>query len=266
MKKSIHTLFIFCCFQILSAQDFTFKDSLILETQDTISDFSVDDFNNIYYIRNFSELNKIDFRTGIKKSFSNQSALENLNTQNVLQITVKSSLFSLLILDNQLNLFQDAIRFPIENNFSPTLVALVDNNYLWGYDPVLQRLILWNYQENKVFRQSVILSEKTGDEFYSDLFYKRDKIYLIGTNKILVFDEFANLKEVIPFQEFNQIEIGDEFIYYNREKQLYRMNLRSKETSEVKLNVSVDYFSTNSRHLFVLDDKVVYIYDSQIKS
>src|SRR5690606_14274108 len=120
------------------------------ETRDSITDFSADDFNNIYYIRNFSELNKIDFRTKRKKSFSNQTLLENLNSQNVLQITVKSAFFNLLVLDNHLNLVQDKITFPIERNFSPTLTDLVDNNYLWGYDPVLQRLVLWNYQEKKI--------------------------------------------------------------------------------------------------------------------
>lgn len=265
MKNLLESLLLLLLFQFGFAQDHILKDSLSIETKDTITDFSVDDFNHIYYIRNFSELNKIDFKTKEKKSFSNQSVLENLNTQNSLQITVKSSLFSLLILDNHLNLIQDPIRFPIENNFTPTLVALVDNNYLWGYDPVLQRLILWNYQENKIWKQSVILSEKAGDEFYSDLIYKKDKIYLVGTQKILVFDDYANLKEVIPFQEFSQIEIGDEFMYFTKNKQLYKMNLRSKEQSEVKINIPADYFSTNSRHLFVLHNKVVYIYDSQIK-
>lgn len=264
LKNFFKILILLFSFQALSAQQLTVRDSIKIETKDTITDFSVDDFNNVYYIRNFSELNKIDSKTKTLKSFSNQSVLENLNTQNSLQITVKSSLFSLIILDNQLNLFRDAIRFPIENNFSPTLLTLVDINYLWGYDPVLQRLILWNYQENKVLRQSVILSEKAGDEFFSDLIFKRDKIYLIGTQKILVFDDYANLKEVIPFQEFEQIEIGEEFLFYTKEKQLYRMHLRTKEISQVKLNSPVDYFSTNSRHLFVLNDKVVYLYDSQI--
>ena len=263
MKKLLF-LFSAIIFELVPAQDWIVQDSTVLETRDTITDFSADDFNNIYYIRNFSELVKIDSKK-TKKSFSNQSVLENLNTQNVLQITVKSSLFSLLILDNQLNLFQDAIRFPVENNFFPTLTALVDNNYLWGYDPVLQRLILWNYREKKIFRQSVILSEKAGDEFYSDLIYKKDKIYLAGKQKILIFDEFANLKEVIPFQEFDRIEITSESIYFTHKKQLYKMNLRTHEISEIRLNIPVDYFSTNSRHLFVLNDKVVYIYDSQIK-
>lgn len=265
MKNFIITFILCFSFQSLAAQEFIVKDSIKTESKDTITDFSVDDFGNVYYIRNFSELNKIDARTQIKKSFSNQTALENLNTQNVLQITIKSNLFSLIILDNQLNPVQDAIRFPIENNFSPTLVTLVDNNFLWGYDPVLQRLILWNYQQNKILRQSVILSEKAGDEFYSDLIFKRDKIYLIGATKILVFDDYANLTEVIPFQKFDQVEIGDEFIYFTKEKELYRMHLSSKETFKINLKTPVDYFSTNTRHLFVLKDKVVYLYESQIK-
>lgn len=265
MKNLLFTFILIFGIQHLIAQEFTLKDSIPIASKDTITDFAVDNFKNIYYIRNFSELNKIDSKTRSKKSFSNQSVLENLNTQNPLHITVKSSLFSLIILDNQLNLYRDAIRFPIENNFSPTLVALVDNNYLWGYDPVLQRLILWNYQENKIWKQSVILSEKAGDEFYAELIYKKDKIYLIGTQKILVFDDYANLKEVIPFGNFDQIEIGEQYIYFTQNKKLKRLNLSTKEISEINLNHSVDYFSINAQQVFVLNGKVVYLYDSQIK-
>src|SRR5690606_41754763 len=62
---------------------------------------------------------------------------------------VQTCALPILVLDNQLNKVQDRIEFPIETNFSPTLIALVDNNYLWGYDPVLQRLVLWNYRDKK---------------------------------------------------------------------------------------------------------------------
>src|SRR5690606_30139439 len=126
---------------------------------------------SMYYIRNFSELNKIDYRTQKRESFSNQSILEDLNTQNVLQISLKSGIFNLVVLDNQLNLVHDPIQFPIDGSFMPTLTALVDNSYLWGYDPVLQRLVLWNYRDRKTIRQSVILNEKTGDDYFSDLIY-----------------------------------------------------------------------------------------------
>src|SRR5690606_18924065 len=105
---------------------------------------------------------------------------------------VQTCALPILVLDNQLNKVQDPIEFPIETNFSPTLIALVDNNYLWGYDPVLQRLVLWSYSDKKAIRQSVILSEKTGDEFYSDLIYQDNKIFLAGYHKILGFDEYAN--------------------------------------------------------------------------
>ncbi len=249
-------------FSFLNAQSWEKVDSVFIETHDSITDFDCDDFNNLYFISNFSELNKIDFRTKQKKSFSNQAPLENLNTQNILQITVKSGLFNLLVLDNQLNLVQDKIKFPIESNFSPTLTALVDNNYLWGYDPVLQRLVLWNYRENKIFRQSVILSDKTGDEFYADLVYNESKIYLIGYKKILVFDEFANLEKVIPSFEFNQIYIKNRKIYYSENRKVKSYDLTTHETEELNL-VPAYYFSINNRYLFVLNGKVVYIYESE---
>lgn len=262
MKVLFFLCWFFSLFSFMNAQEWKIADSIRLESKDTITDFSVDDFNNLYYIRNFSELNKLDSRTKQKKSFSNQTPLENLNTQNVLQVTVKSALFNLLVLDNQLNLVQDKIRFPVESNFSPTLTALVDNNYLWGYDPVLQRLVLWNYQEKKVFRQSVILSEKTGDEFYAELIYNENSIYLTGYKKILVFDEFANLEKVIPSFEFDQIYIKNGKIYYSDDRKIKSYDISTHETKELNL-MPADYFSINNRYLFVLNGKVVYLYESQ---
>lgn len=260
MKFKISGLFLFC-FSFLFSQTLEIIDSLKLESRDSITDFGTDDFNNIYFIRNFNELNKIELRTGERKTFSNHTVLEDLNTQNILQITLKSGFFKLLVLDNQLNKVQDEIEFPVETNFSPTLTALVDNNYLWGYDPVLQRLVLWNYRDKKAMRQSVILSEKTGDEFYSELIYHQNKIYLIGFKKILKFDEYANLETVIPFREFDQIYLQENKIYYSFENQLFKLDLKTQNMSEIDLNKRFDYFSINNRYLFVLKGKVVYIYD-----
>ena len=263
MKKAIGIGLIFLSVSLSFGQRLQLVDSISIESHDSITDFEADDFHNVYYIRNFTELNKIDFQTRKRKTYSNQTVLENLNTQNILQITLKSALFNLLVLDNQLNQVQDLIEFPIETNFSPTISALVDNNFLWGYDPVLQRLVLWNYRDKKAIRQSVILTEKTGDEFYSDLIYHQNKIYLIGFTKILRFDEYANLETVIPFQEFEQIYIQNDAFYFSHKKKLFRLNLNSKEKEEIQVPQSFDYFSVNSRFLFVLKGRVVYLYEFQ---
>ena len=262
MKSFLPFIFILLGLQITTGQSLNLVDSIVIESRDSITDFGVDDFNNIYYIRNFSELNKIEFSTKKRKTYSNQTILEDLNTQNVLQITLKSGFFKILVLDNQLNIVQDEIEFPMETNFAPTLTAMVDNNYLWGYDPVLQRLVLWNYRDKKAMRQSVILTEKTGDEFYSELIYHQNKIYLVGFKKILRFDEYANLEGVVPFGEFEQIYFKEHFVYYTFENHLFKLNLKSLEQSEIALNRELDYFSLNNRYLFVLKGKVVYIYES----
>ena len=180
-----------------------------------ITDFGADDFHSVYYILNSTELNKLDLKTAKKSNFTNHTVLEDLNTQNVLQISLKSGFFNLLLLDNQLNLLQDPIALFEDSNFSPTLTAVVDTNYLWGYDPVIQRLILWNFRERNIYRQSVILTDKATDGYFSDLIYDKGKVYLIGINKILEFDEYANLNRFIAINsEFEQIQIRDQSVYY----------------------------------------------------
>jgi hypothetical protein len=255
-------LFLFCL-PILWGQNWVKVDSIKIEANDTITDFSVDDFHNVYFIRNFSELNKFDFRTKKWKTFSNQQIIENLNTQNVLQITLRSGFFNLVVLDNQLNPVQDPIQFPIETNFSPTLTALVDNNFLWGYDPVMQRLVLWNYREKRAIRQSVILSEKTGDEFYSELIYHQNKIYLIGYHKCLIFDEYANLVSVVPFEKFDQLNYTGSKIYFTKDKNLYQFDLKNQTKELISVPSTIEYFAINNTYLFVLTDKVVYLYKFQ---
>lgn len=260
MKKLILFFFYLIFSNFSQAQTFELKDSIFLEFNHEITDFQTDDFNSIYYIRNFSELNKIDFKTQKRITYSNQTILENLNTQNILQITLNSGIFNILVLDNHLNLVQDPIQFPLDGSFLPTLTALVDNNYLWGFDPTLQRLVLWNYQEKKIHRQSVILSEKTEDSYFLDLIYASQNIYLLGSTKILQFDEFANLKSIIPFQKYDQLSQSGDFIYFSSDNNLFCLNLNSKEIISIPEIHDFDYFAVNKNFLFVLKNKVVYIY------
>lgn len=246
----------------LFGQQWELKDSIVISIKDSITDFGSDDFNNIYFIRTFSQLNKLNLNGKQLRTFSNQSVLENLNTDNILRITLKSDFFSLLILDNELNLMMSPIGFPEEGRFMPMLIAVVDNNYLWGYDPVMQRLVLWNYREKRIIRQSVILNE-TGDEFYKDLIYYKNKIYLIGPEKILRFDEFAQLERASSFREFSQIQISGNDIYFSHQGELMTFNQESGLSTGVEIPGGFDYFSLNSHYLFVLKGKVVYIYKPQ---
>src|SRR5690554_1580742 len=171
MKSFLRILICVVVLDFGLAQELVTVDSIRLETDGQITDFGTDDFNNIYFIKNSTELNKIDFKTREIKRFSNRNILENLNTQNMLQLTLTSGFFNLLILDNQLNPIQDPIDLNSNSDFSPTLTALVDNNYIWGYDQALQRLVLWNYRENKIMRQSTILNDRNSSEFFSELVY-----------------------------------------------------------------------------------------------
>lgn len=266
MIKLISQIFVlFFSFQLAHAQSWKLVDSIQINDTDKITDFGVDDLNNIYYITNYSELNKINLKTKKKElsSFSNRTILENLNTQNVLQITLKSGIFNLVILDNQLNPIQDKIEFPFEANFTPTLTALVDNNYLWGYDPLTERLVLWNYQENKIRQQSVILGGKVNDGYYGKLIYQNNKIYLLGSEKILIFDEFANLEKVIPFQTYDQIILKNSMFYFSKNDKIFQFDLNNQQTTEIEIETSFDYFSINHLFLFVLKDKLIYIYQHQ---
>lgn len=263
MKNHFWILIFVLVFNSGFGQELIPIDSIRLEADGEITDFGTDDFNNIYFIRNSTELNKIEFQTKKRKSFSNRNILEELNTQNILQLSLKSGFFNLLILDNQLNPVQDPIPLNSSTDFSPTLTAPVDNNFLWGYDPVVQRLLLWNYREKKIVRQSMILNDRDAAEFFTKLIYYSNKIYLAGNGKILKFDEFANLEKVIPIDEYDQLYVIENYIFYSKEGEIYRLDQKTNLSEKIAETDGFDFFSLNKSYLFVLKDKVVYLYDSQ---
>lgn len=260
MKCILSVLLVFLSSSFSIAQQWILVDSIQLNHNDLITDFDSDDFNNLYYVKNYSELIKIDANTQKKARFSNRNVLEQLNVQNILQITLRSGIFNLLILDNQLNLVQDPIRFPIEGNFTPTLTALVDNNFLWGFDPVLQKLVLWNYQEHQITRQSTLLSEKTQNGYFSHLFYHNNRVYLVSADRILQFDEYAVLEKMYALPKFDQIILRNNAFYYSSEGHLYEFTLIDQSTNAIDLGRSFDFFSINSPYLFGLNAGVIYIY------
>jgi len=263
MKNLFGILILVLAFNFGFGQKLIPVDSIQIDADGEITDFGTDDFNNIYFIRNSIELNKINFQTKKRKSFSNRNILEELNTQNILQLSLKSGFFNLLILDNQLNPVQDPISLNSNTDFSPTLTAAVDNNFLWGYDPVLQRLLLWNYREKKIVRQSMILNDSNAAEFFTKLIYYSNKIFLAGNGRILKFDEFANLEKVIPIDEYEQLLVIENYIFYSKDGEIYSLNQKTNKSEKIVQTDGFDFFSLNKSYLFVLKDKVVYLYDSQ---
>src|SRR5690625_1017757 len=101
MKSYFILFYTIMAFGFCLAQKLIPVDTIALNINGKITDFGADDFHSVYYILNSTELNKLDLKTAKKSNFTNHTVLEDLNTQNVLQISLKSGFFNLLLLDNQ---------------------------------------------------------------------------------------------------------------------------------------------------------------------
>src|SRR5690625_6888302 len=116
MKSYFILFYTTLAFGFCLAQKLTPIDTIALNINGKITDFGADDFHSVYYILNSTELNKLDLKTAKKSNFTNHTVLEDLNTQKVLQISLKSGFLNLLLLNIQLNLLQDPIAlFEISN-------------------------------------------------------------------------------------------------------------------------------------------------------
>ncbi len=237
------------------------KDSVVYLFKDSISDFSVDSFNQPYFVINDEYLYSIKDKNPLPFSHSNRLQIQNLNTKNPFLINYTTSLYQLYFLDNELNPTKSAISLISTKTFDPNLIAVVDNNWLWGYDRITQKLVLWDYTYQKVLQETVQIQPKDSSETFTDLMYDNGKLYLISNERILRFNRFGQLTRTYPFKEHHQVKWYKNYVLFSQNNKLFAQNLNDNTITPLPLKSAVDFFDLNGNTLFVLHKKVVYIYD-----
>ncbi len=124
--------------------------------------------------------------------------------------------------------------------------------------------MLWDYSYQKVLQETVQIQPQNEEEKFKDLQYTNGKLYLITNQRILRFNRFGQLTKNIPFKEHNQVEITKDQIIFSQNKKLFRQSIKDNTVKEIPIKQAVDFFAFNGNSLFVLDKKVMYIYDSEL--
>jgi len=247
--------FIFC-------QNYSLKDSIVLNQSTEINSIFLDKSNSIYFTNeNNTKLSKIESKTDKIKHSAFYSSISDLNLTNSLFVNFFNKNFNRVhFLDE--NLFETQSYFTFYSNID---AVFVKNNFeLIAYQQETNQLKFIDYRRNPYQIIKKIELEKTFDSyevnyFLNELFFiqqlKNDFIItsvLNFTTKSLVLNEL-NFKTII---------LNQNILYYSANDGIYSINLNDLNTKEKLLSIKkISNFSINSKEIIVHKNNVIYIYE-----
>lgn len=209
----------------LCAQNFTVE---LLETQPvSIADrYHVDQFGNFYRLLDDQVL-KLNEQGKEVAAYSSPvlGAVSQLVVVNPLNPLLFYKDFNQLrVLDNRLN---EVRRVDLlEAGFvDPTLVAQSEDNQIWIYDQVMDRVVRYRLSENRVVTQSLNLTQITGREGRPEaMFCSYNRVLLwIPEVGMLVFDAQGSYKKTLDTKGFLHFALFNDHLIMFGESSLLRL-------------------------------------------
>ena len=236
VQKILFSLFLFCTFHVVSAQDLGINPTLISQYKNTADEFlGYDSFGYSYQITN-NVFSKIKGKEIFEYKNVSLGKITKVDLQNPLKIVLFYEDFnSVVLLDNQLNKMTE-INF--SQNAAPIMVNAIGmstQNQLWIYNTLNQQIGLFDYLKNEYKTVSIPLTEPI--KYYQtdfNTFYWIDK-----KNNGYSCDIFGKITSLGPIEDFDKIVIISPSQYlFSKNRLLYfkGINKLSPEViSEIKI-------------------------------
>ena len=222
----------------------------------------VDDFENIYYIKN----NVIYKKTPLKTyTYSNTQfgGISFIDIKNPLKILLFYSDFNTaIILDNKLNELTSPINFTSES-FSKNIsfATVSSNNNLWLFSSDDNILRLWNYQTKKIQFASQPMSfyVKNFETLQQRSTYKN--CWLFGVNMMLKFNEYGTFSGSFKIEKFDGVHFSENILIFSNNNRLiiYESEL---ESLPIKLNqeILIKSFYFNKNQIYIFDGLKIFVF------
>jgi len=260
MRFSINffSLFFILYFTSIKAQfNFQLKDSVALPQSNNYQ-LKINSKSEIFIIQNYSQLIKIN-RDLSSYYYSQNKIISHFDGHLSLKNAVIYNHQELQFLDDKLNPIQNPINLN-QYQIYPSAISIIDNQLLWYFDPIEQRLIQWNYQTKETINKSGILFFKPEDSTIEELYTYKNRIFLKSQNWIYEYDFFGNFKSEIAIPKNEKHSFSSSYIYLLNQNMLTEINLMNHEISSTDNFFYGKDFIMDDDQLFVIKDNLMYIY------
>ncbi len=221
----------------------------------------VDDFKNIYYIKNNTLHKKTNNRI-FTYTNTQLGEITSVDIKNPLKIILFYKNFNtVLIVDNNLNELTTPINFN-NTSFSKNafLVNSSSNNNLWIYSLDDDTLQLYNYQNHKIQFTTQVLSSYQADFKIKNLLSTYKKCWLIGKNNILHFNEYGTFIENIKLTGFSDATFFKNTLIYLKDNNLYLYYDEVSLPILLKDKISIQSFYVNKNDMYIFDGTTIHRY------
>lgn len=256
VQKLVYFLFLFCTFNILTAQEASISTTFISHYKNEAEQFlGYDSFGYSYQITN-NVFSKIKGKEIFEYKNVSLGKITKVDLQNPLKIVLFYEDFnSVVLLDNQLNKMTE-INF--SQNSTPIVVAgigMSTQNQLWIYNTLNQQIGLFDYLKNEYKTVSIPLTEPI--KYYQtdfNTFYWIDK-----NNNWFSCDIFGKITSLGKIQDFDKIEIINTAQYIISKDSLLYFKGINKANPEVISEIKILEKTFNN---FYYKDQILSIFTS----
>lgn len=226
--------------------------------------FTVDQFGN-YYLVIDDQVVKYNPKGKLLYSYSDPlyGAISNIDALIAMNpLLFYNDVNQLRVLDNRLNETQQ-INLLEAGFIDPLLVAYSDENNIWIYDQVKDKLVRYNLSFKKTNRQSLVISQISENENRpSALFSSFDRVLLnVPGTGIMVFDAQASFIKTLPTTENQAIGFDNELLVQLSEKG--SLKLTNIKTGKATVHLLPE---KNVRALFLEGNKLYLLLKAEIKT
>lgn len=218
--------------------------------------FKVDQFGNLYLVRG-DELTKLDERGSELYSYSNPllGEIYQVDVFNPLKPYVFfKNAAQFAVLDNRLN-ENEQLNLLDYGFLDVQFISFSDQENMWLYDQVQDKLFRFNITERKITNQSLNLTQLLGKENEpANMLSTVENIYVnVPGEGVMVFDATGAYKKLLPLTALEDFDVKGSTLFGLKEGKLFLYDLQNAELLPVlfpQKDLTSLCFSGNRLYLF----------------
>ncbi len=205
-----------------------------------VENFTADQFGNLYIVKN-DILHKLNPQGKELFAYSNPilGEIKHIDALNALNpLLFYQDVYQVIILDNRLNQSSQTA-FADYGFLDVRLVAYSDQENIWFYDQVTDKLYRFNIKINKITAQTLNITQIAGKEDQPEILISTiENIYLyLPDTGILVFDPVGAYIKTIFFTDVLDFEVEGRKLYCLKKNLLVETDLFTQKEKNQLLNL-----------------------------
>lgn len=267
MKRSFVILCFLLWFSAVAKTQTDTSFQLIKTIRGDITDFTVDNLDDIYILNSSNQLKKLDANGDSVAVFNNvtkfgQATL--LDVSNPLKILLYYKDFStIVVLDRFLNI-RNTIDLRKQNILQVKAIALSYDNKIWLYDELENKLKKID-DDGKLLLETPDFRLLFGEAPAPQKIFDEDKyVYLYDSlQSVFVFDYFGTLKNKIQILKWKNFKVAGKYIFGTDDHTFHRYEISSFRIDDWILPVELQNakaFNFTASRLYALKKNELEIY------